>query len=206
MPTDYAGAATYPVTIPVPDDGDAANASSIDPALEGLADRDTAIIDHLDNVLIREDYWEDGTEAAALTVFSTAVFAIGSGAQIDVALADLPLGANVHLTGQFQLELTQVLGAGTTTVELQLSSQLNGGAWAPVVNSRIRIKTTAILVSGDILPVSFNCFLPDIKAAGDYVFRVEGRVLPVDGAPDPTATLYSPGCLRAFCLLTPSMV
>jgi hypothetical protein len=39
MSSTYAGANTFPATITVLDDGDAANAASVAPALEGLADR-----------------------------------------------------------------------------------------------------------------------------------------------------------------------
>src|SRR5262245_44010534 len=73
MSSTYAGANAYPTDITIPDDGDAADVNSVNPAFEGLADRTT----YLAARGIREVFYDSSGSApyTSLTSNSTNTYA-----------------------------------------------------------------------------------------------------------------------------------
>jgi len=70
MPNPYDGNAVYPETLNLPSDGDPPTGSSVNPALEGLADRTTYIKERLHLVAVEQFTHEDPGDWATFTTES----------------------------------------------------------------------------------------------------------------------------------------
>jgi hypothetical protein len=185
--TDYAGTATYATTIDLPDDGDAASASSVDVPLEGLADRTEFLKAGLLSLdASNVDYWTDDDTTANDIYTDHTAWTWGGGAAVPtVEFTSCQHGDKIILTGCFHITIEHADPATYRYFGLRLTYRLNGaGSWLTFtgnehwfVQYETALKTT----------VSFTCaFMHTLTSEDDIEFRLEGKV----NASGETLTLY----------------
>jgi hypothetical protein len=186
MSTDYTGTATWADDIPLPDDGDTANAASIDVPLEALADRTMTLQAAVANASV-SDYWtDDDTTANDIYTDHTAWTWGGGAANVPlIELTQCENGDKIALYGCFHITIEHADPAVYRYFGLRLMYRLNGaGAWIAFTGNEhwfTQYETAQKTV------VNFtSVFLHTLTSVDDIEFRLEGKI----GTAGETLTLY----------------